>query len=113
MCAFPDPDVSGTWDLDTVLRLREALPGWLAGFLDAVAGPFHFIAGHTMDLDLGLPSLVEDVVAAALRAWADANLPSWARSLLGAIASHFRFLKRMGAEERPAGIMFGDRAELA
>ncbi|NOY91568.1 MAG: hypothetical protein GXP55_10230 [Deltaproteobacteria bacterium] len=85
-CFVVDPPLDGTWDLNTVLRLREALPGWLGGFLDAVAGPFHLIAGHTSRLDLGLPGWVEDLAATALTAWADANLAPWQRQLLGAIA---------------------------
>lgn len=86
VCMVVDPALDGTWDLDTVLRLREALPGWLDGFLGAVAGPFHLIAGHTSTLDLGLPGWVEDLAAAAIRDWADANLAPWQRQLLGAIA---------------------------
>lgn len=85
-CGVVHPPLAGTWTMDTVLRLREALPGWLDAFLDAVAGPFHFIAGHTMTLDLGLPGFIEDIVADVVRSWADSSLPPWARELLGAIA---------------------------
>lgn len=86
LCTVVHPDLAGTWLFESELRLREALPGWLDSFLGAVAGPFHFIAGHTMTLGLGLPSWVESIIAPAIRSWADANLPPWARQLLGAVA---------------------------
>lgn len=101
-CDVVHPDLSGRWNLTSVLRLREALPGWLDGFLAAVAGPFHFIAGHTMDLDLGLPGFVEDLVADFLRDWADRSLPPWLRSLLGAIADLNDILSTWYVEEQMA-----------
>ncbi|MCC7541082.1 MAG: hypothetical protein IT379_32990 [Deltaproteobacteria bacterium] len=82
----PDPDLSGVWAMQTVLNLREALPDWLAGFLDIVAEPFRFLAGDSRDLDTGLPGFVDSIVEEALRSFAAAYLPPWARDLLGAIA---------------------------
>jgi len=107
-CMVVDPPLEGVWDLDTVLRLREALPGWLDTFLATVAGPFALIAGHTSTLDLGLPGWVEDLAAAALTSWADANLAPWERQLLGAIADLNDILSTWNIQETmslvPAGV---------
>jgi hypothetical protein len=85
-CMIDNPDLSGTWTLGSVLRFREALPEWLGSFLDAVSGPFRFIAGDSTSLDTGLPGFLESALESALRSFADSYLPPWARDLLGAIA---------------------------
>jgi hypothetical protein len=85
-CGIRHPDLSGAWQMDSTLRLREALPEWLGGFLTLVSGPFHYLAGHTMELDLGLPGWVESIIGPAIRSWAEDNLPPWALDLLGGIA---------------------------
>lgn len=86
-CTRPaDPDLSGAWQMHSTLRMREALPSWLASFLDIVAEPFRFLAGDSRDLDTGLPGFLDSIVEEALRAFASRYLPPWARDLLGAIA---------------------------
>jgi hypothetical protein len=85
-CDIRHPDLAGAWEMDSVLRLREALPDWLGDFMTIVAGPFHYIAGHTMELDLGLPGWVESIIGPVIRRWAEDNLPPWTIDLLGGIA---------------------------
>lgn len=84
-CNVDHPDLDGTWDVRSELRLREALPGWLDGFLDATAEPFRFLAGQSDDLGLDVP-ILEDLIEDEVRDWADDNLPEWAREMMGAIA---------------------------
>lgn len=84
-CDIDDPDLEGTWDVRSELRLREALPGWLDGFLDATAQPFRFLAGQSDDLGLDVP-ILGDMLEDEIRDWADDNLPEWSRELMGAIA---------------------------
>jgi hypothetical protein len=85
ICDVTDPDLSGAWEMTSELRFREALPSWLSAFLDAIEGPFRYLAGDGPCFDLGLPSLVEDAVCDLLEP-TRASLPPWVRGLLGAIA---------------------------
>lgn len=100
LCDIGHPDLAGTWDMLSHYHFREVLPDWLATFLDAVAGPFRFIAGDSADLDAGLPGWVEDAIAPAIRDWADTYLPPWARDLLGAIADLNDILSTWTVQER-------------
>ncbi len=82
----PDLSTDPVWEVASVYNFREALPPWLDGFLDAVAGPFRFLAGDSDDPDLGLPGFIEDAIGAAIRNWAEDNLPPYALEAMGAIA---------------------------
>jgi hypothetical protein len=99
-CDIVPPDLTGPWSMRSVLRLRESLPRWLDGFLRAVSGPFRFIAGDADRLEVGLPDWVEDLIAPAMRDWADANLAPWVRDLLGGIADLNDILSTWNLEER-------------
>lgn len=101
LCDITNPDLTGTWSLASTLRLRESLPSWLDSFMGAVSGPFRFIAGDSASLGIsGLPGWVEDLIAPALRDWADANLAPWVRDLLGGIADLNDILSTWSIDER-------------
>jgi hypothetical protein len=85
VCEAVDPDLSGVWEMSSTLRLREALPSWLSGLLDAVEGPFRYLSGDGPCFDLGGFGFLEGAVCALVAPVRD-SLPAWARSLLGAIA---------------------------
>lgn len=85
VCDITNPDLSGTWEMSSELRLREALPTWLSSFLDAVEGPFRYLSGDGPCFDLGAFGFLEGAVCALIEPVRD-SLPPWARSLLGAIA---------------------------
>lgn len=82
----PDLSTPREWEVSSVYNLREALPGWLDDFLDAVSGPFRFLAGDSDDPDLGLPGFIEGAIGAAIRGWAEDNLPPWALRAMGGVA---------------------------
>jgi hypothetical protein len=101
LCDITNPDLTGTWSLASNLNLRESLPSWLDTFMGAVAGPFRFIAGDSTSLGItGLPGWVNDLIAPALRDWADANLAPWVRQLLGGIADLNDILSTWAIDER-------------
>lgn len=87
VCDIENPDFAGTWQMHSVLRIREALPAWLSDFLDFVAGPFRFLSGESSCmLDWGLPRFVEDAICSAAEAYVVDALPPWAGPVFGAIA---------------------------
>ena len=98
-CGIDNPDLEGVWDVRSELRLREALPGWLDGFLGATAEPFRFLAGQSDDLGLDIP-IIEDLVEDEVRDWADDNLPDWSRDMMGAIADLNDILSTMQVRQR-------------
>jgi len=98
-CEVDDPDLSGAWEMTSVLRFREALPSGLSALLDAVEGPFRFLAGDGPCFDFGLPGLIEDAVCRLLEPTRD-SLPPWIRGLLGAIADLNVVLSTWNVDER-------------
>lgn len=98
-CNVDHPDLEGTWDVRSELRLREALPGFVDGFLAATAEPFRFLAGQSDDLGLDIP-ILEDLIEDEVRDWADDNLPEWSREMMGAIADLNDILSTMQVRQR-------------
>lgn len=96
----PDLSTDPVWLVSSVYNFREALPGWLDSFLDAVAGPFRFLAGDSDDPDLGLPGFIESAIGSAIRSWAMENLPPYALEAMGAIADLNDILSTWLVEER-------------
>lgn len=86
LCDATSPDLTGTWQMHSTLRFREALPGWLSDLLDALEGPFRFLGGETTCIDFGLPSFVESLICSAIGPYVEAHFPAWSRSLFLAIA---------------------------
>lgn len=94
ICDIANPNFAGTpppapatWQMHSVLRIREALPEWLSDFLDFVAGPFRFLSGESSCmLDWGLPGFVETAICDAAQAYIVDALPPWAGPVFGAIA---------------------------
>jgi hypothetical protein len=79
----PDPTrLNGTWSYDSTLHLRDALAGWLDGFLSAFEVLRDIILG---DLDLGLPGWIEDLISGAISGLIDAYVPPWAQDLIVAL----------------------------
>ena len=96
----PDLSTDPVWNVSSVYNFREALPDWLSSFLDAVAGPFRFLAGDSEDPDLGLPGFIEDAIGDAIRRWAEDNLPPYALAAFGGIADLNDILSTWIVEER-------------
>ena len=86
VCDIVNPTLSGTWEMHSVLRLREALPAWLSDFLDFIEGPFRFLGGETTCIDFGLPSWVETAICDLVAPYVDMYLPPWSRPVFRAIA---------------------------
>ncbi len=96
----PDLSTDPVWRVNSIYNFREALPDWLAGFLEIVAGPFRFLAGDSEDPDLGLPGFIEDLIGDAIREWAEDNLPPYALAAFGGIADLNDILSTWLVEER-------------
>ncbi|MCA9608616.1 MAG: hypothetical protein KC619_23595 [Myxococcales bacterium] len=86
LCDIGHPDFSGTWTMQSVLRIREALPSWLDSFLTSVEEPLRFIAGDAACFDFGLPMWVETEICDLVRPLIEEYVPPWGRSLARAIA---------------------------
>ncbi len=83
----PEPDptrLQGTWQFDSTLHLREALAGWLDGFLSSMEFFRDVIEGN---LDLGLPGWLEDLIESAIKSLIDAYIPPWGQSLIVALGN--------------------------
>ena len=100
VCMISHPNLAGTWNMSSILRIREALPGWLDSFLEAVEEPFRFLAGDATCIDFGLPSWVEQEICDLVRPFVDEHLPPWAAPLFRAIANLNDVLSEWHIEER-------------
>ncbi len=87
VCDIANPDFTGTWDMQSVLHIRDALPDWLDSFLSTVAGPFSFLAGDATCIDFGLPSAIEMEICDLVRPFVDEYLPPWSFPVFRAIAA--------------------------
>jgi hypothetical protein len=86
VCDIEHPDFTGRWNMQSILRIREALPSWLDGFLRTVDGPFRFLGGDAACFDFGLPDWVEMEVCELVRPYVEEYLPPWAFPVFRAIA---------------------------
>ncbi len=76
----PDPTrLQGTWSFDSILHLRQALAGWVSGFLSAMEFFRDIILGNA---DLGLPGWLEDLVEDAIRSLIETYVPPWGQQLI-------------------------------
>ena len=87
VCDIVAPNLTGTWDMHSTLRLREALPSWLSSFLDGIAGPLRFLSGAATCIDFGLSPSIETAICDLVRPYVDEFLPPWAPPVFDAIAS--------------------------
>ncbi len=99
VCDIGHPDFAGTWDMQSSLRIREALPAWLDRFLEAVEEPFRFLAGDAACIDFGLPTWVENEICDLVRPLIEMHVPAWARPLFRAIADMNQVLNTWEVEE--------------
>lgn len=100
VCDIAHPSFSGTWNMHSVLHIREALPDWLDGFLRTVEGPFRFLAGDATCIDFGLPGWVETEICDLVRPFVDEHLPPWSFPVFRAIADLNDVLSTWTIEER-------------
>jgi hypothetical protein len=85
-CEIDDPDLAGFWEVDSNLHLRESLPDWLEGLLDATDGVFRFLSeGILGGFDFDIP-IIGDVLEDAADSLVAEYVPPWVGELLGAIA---------------------------
>ena len=76
----PDPSrLQGSWAFDSTLHLRQALAGWVSGFLSAMEFFRDVILGN---VDLGLPGWLEDLVEDTIKSLIDAYIPPWGQQLI-------------------------------
>ncbi|MCD6498060.1 MAG: hypothetical protein J7M25_07125 [Deltaproteobacteria bacterium] len=79
----PDPTrLQGTWSFDSTLHLREAVAGWLGGFLSGMEFFRDIILGN---LDLGLPGWLEDLIEDSIKSLINEYIPPWGQDLIVAL----------------------------
>jgi hypothetical protein len=100
VCDIAHPSFAGTWDMRSILRIRDALPEWLSDFLEAVEGPFRFLSGDETCIDFGLPDWVETEICDLVRPFVEENLPPWSFPVFRAIADLNDVLSEWHIEER-------------
>ncbi len=100
VCDIAHPDFAGTWNMQSILYIRDALPSWLDSFLDTVEGPFRFLAGDATCIDFGLPTWVEEEICDLVRPFVDMYLPPWSFPVFRAIADLNLVLSEWHIEER-------------
>lgn len=100
VCKIGHPDFAGTWNMHSILHIREALPDWLDDFLRVVEEPFRFLAGDSTCIDFGLPSWVEMEICDLVRPFVDEHLPPWSFPVFRAIADLNDVLSTWNVEER-------------
>ncbi len=79
----PGPELTGTWDVNSNLHLRDGLPGLVDGLLDLSELFRDFIQG---DADFGLPSFIQSILNAVIADIINQNVPNWAQDLVLALA---------------------------
>ena len=99
ICDITHPDLAGTWNMHSELRIREALPDWLDSFLAAVEGPLRFIAGDATCIDFGLPGWVESEICDLVRPLIEMYVPAWVYPIARAIADMNDVLSTWTIEE--------------
>ncbi len=73
------PDLAGTWKFDSKLHIRDAMPGVVAGVLDASGKVRDLLNG---DIDLGLPGIVESIIGSVAGSIVRQYIPVWAQNLV-------------------------------
>ncbi|MGF1465739.1 MAG: hypothetical protein ACFCGT_06365 [Sandaracinaceae bacterium] len=86
LCPAREPDLSGVWAMTSRLDVRGGLPRELETLLEAVEGPFAFLAGEAACLDFGLPDWVERELCTLLRPFVEATLPPWSQEVFLAVS---------------------------
>lgn len=86
VCEIEHPNFAGHWEMQSTLHVRDALPGWLDGFLRTVEEPFRFLAGDTTCIDFGLPPAIEQEICALVRPFVEEHLPPWSSAVFRAVA---------------------------
>ncbi|MCC6876840.1 MAG: hypothetical protein IT378_21225 [Sandaracinaceae bacterium] len=100
VCEIGHPNFAGQWTMQSILRVRDALPDWIDAFLRAVDGPFRFLSGEATCIDFGLPDWVEMELCDLVRPFVTEFLPPWAPPVFGAIADLNTVLSTWHVEER-------------
>lgn len=101
VCDITNPDLGGTWTMQSTLEVREALPAWLSSFLDAVEAPFRYLGGETTctAVDFGLPGWVMSLLCDLVEPYVEDYMPPWAPPVFRAIADLNTVLSRWQIDE--------------
>ena len=91
----PGPALAGTYQVDSVLHLRDGLPGIVDGLLDVSEKARDIVNGN---LDLGLPSVVEFVVGGLVAGIVRQYVPAYGIDIVNALATMSDVLDTMGVE---------------
>lgn len=95
-CEIDDPDLVGLWDVDSTLHLREGLPSWLDGLLDALGPVFRYLSDGMIDgFDFDIP-IIGDALEDAADSLIERYVPPWVGELMRAIADINDILSTMG-----------------
>lgn len=88
VCDIENPNLTGTWNMSSTLRVRESLPEWLSDFLDSVEAPFRYLSGETTctAVDFGLPSWAMSILCDIVEPYVEEYMPPWAPPVFSAIA---------------------------
>lgn len=91
-CMITNPDLSGRWSMDSELRLREALPGFVDGLLGAAGDLFDFLSGSG---SFGLPGWAASALRSALRGF----IPDWVTQIISFLSDLDDILSTWRIEE--------------
>ncbi len=86
-CQNPPADnrLNGTWQFDSMLHLRDALPGFLSGILSATETLRDIIQGN---LNIpGIPGFIESFIQSIIQGLINAYVPPWAQQLIVAMGN--------------------------
>jgi len=91
----PGPALAGTYKTDSVLHLRDALPGVVGDILDVSEKARDIVNGN---LDLGLPSVVEFIVGGLVAGIVRQYVPGYGIDIVNALATMSDVLDTMRVE---------------
>ncbi len=91
----PGPALAGTYETESILYLREGLPGVVDKILDVTEGARDLINGR---VDLGLPSVVEFILGGFISSIIQQYVPRYAIDIVNALATMSDILDTMEVE---------------
>ncbi len=91
----PGPALAGTYKTDSVLHLRDGLPGVVDGIFDATEVARDLINGQ---IDLDLPSVIEFVIGGIVAGIIRQYVPSYAIDIINSLATISDILDTMGVK---------------
>lgn len=91
----PGPALAGTYETDSILHLRDGLPGIVDGILDVTEDARDIINGQ---IDLGLPGAIEFIIGGIVSGIIRQYVPSYAIDIINNLATVSDMLDDMRVE---------------